>query len=204
MAPETSHDAALAARRLMAALSGRRLHDIVFCTTRSAALRNFSRLSCRSWHRDTSICGRPWQPREGWPSDRMTPAATAPVSRAPFFDISIVTTLDQFNALADDWRDLLAHGANGAELFHDPAVIRLMLTDTSQSLSPAFVVVRHDDLIQCIAPFYVHRTNVPLRLSVIQLASFRARTLRLFGDSIIFRQASTPRTRCASLRGPSR
>ena len=119
----------------------------------------------------------------------MTPdMATADVP----FDVSVVTTLEDFNALADEWRDLIAHCANSSELFHDPAVIRLMLSDRSQSLSPAFVVVRRGGLIQCLAPFYVHRTKIPLKLSVIQLASFRARALRLFGDSVIFRAGHDP------------
>ena len=122
----------------------------------------------------------------------MMPAATARPSRTKAFAVSIVTTVEQFDALEEDWRELIAHSAAGAEFLHDPAVIRVMLTDTSQGLSPAFVVVRHDDIVQCIAPFYVHRTTVPLRLSVIQLASFPARTLRLFGDRIIFREGHDP------------
>jgi len=108
------------------------------------------------------------------------------------WETSIVATAQQFDNLVPEWRHLVQHASNDVELQHDPDVVRLMLADPSQSLSPRFIVVRKDGRVRCIAPFYLHLTKVPLRLSVIQLASFRVRALRLFGDKVILHSDVDP------------
>jgi hypothetical protein len=67
-----------------------------------------------------------------------------------------------------------------------------MLGESTNTRTPQFIVVRKNGRIQSIAAFYVQQTKVPLRLSVMKVASFNARALRLFGDRILLRRGQDP------------
>ena len=101
--------------------------------------------------------------------------------------VTTATTVEEFDALLPEWEELLTQAGDRHELFHEPAMIRSMLTDSTDICLPFIVVARRNGRIECIAPFYLRDTKIPLRLSVITLASFSARTLRLFGDSVLLR-----------------
>lgn len=101
--------------------------------------------------------------------------------------VSIITTLRQFDELEHEWRDVLDN-TDTTERMHDPDVIRQMLIQGAPAVAPSFVLVRRHGRIECIAPFYLQRLTVPLRLSVLTVTSFRARALRLFGDCMLLRR----------------
>lgn len=107
-------------------------------------------------------------------------------------DISVAKTIQQFEALVPEWQELVESADDARELMHDPAVVRIMLTDSSEARAPHFIVIRKQGRVECIAPFYLQRTRVPLRLSVLKVASFRVRALRLFGDRVILRASQDP------------
>ena len=125
--------------------------------------------------------------------DVMTPAV-AELDRVGAVHAEIVTGLDAFDALKDEWNSLLARAIAPRELQHDHAVIRLTMTAPAATFEPRFVVVRIAGEVRCIAPFYVQRTDVPLRLSVIKLASAGARVLRLCGDRVLLHRDQEPGT----------
>ena len=101
-------------------------------------------------------------------------------------EVSLLTTVEGLRSIEDEWLDLIADGGHD-ELLHDPSIVRLALSDPSQSMAPAFIVVRNGGRLVGIAPFYYQQTEIPVRLSVVTLATLRVRALRLFGDRVLLR-----------------
>jgi hypothetical protein len=101
--------------------------------------------------------------------------------------VSFIDTLRGLSEIESEWRDLITEGAHD-ELLHDPSIVRLWLSDPSYTLTPAFVAVRSGGRLVGIAPFYYQQTELPVRLSVVTLATLRVRALRLFGDRILLRR----------------
>ena len=100
-------------------------------------------------------------------------------------ETSIVTTREGCEALRAEWLDLLDRAVPPLALEHDPDVLLAAFSDPDKRIVPRVVVVRSDGRVSGIAPLYLHRAPVPLRLSVIQVSAPRAMVLRLFGDRMI-------------------
>ena len=108
-------------------------------------------------------------------------------------ETSFVRSAEEFDAVRAEWSELVGQSQEPAELQHDPDVIRLALRDPHRPPVPLFVTVRVGGRLRAVAPFYLQDTRVALRLSVAQLASARARALRLFGDRVLLhRDADAP------------
>ena len=76
-------------------------------------------------------------------------------------------------------------GVGNFNLFQDPDLILMRLKAEKDSISIFFIVFRKDNMIQCIAPFYIRRTKFDIRLSVLKLFSFPVKLMKIFGDDIV-------------------
>jgi CelD/BcsL family acetyltransferase involved in cellulose biosynthesis len=98
-------------------------------------------------------------------------------------------TLQSVSALQEfvpEWKDFLTTRADEHTFFQDPEVILAELEEHPHDYAPVVVVVRQNQDVDCIAHCYLHRSHFDLKLSVVRVARFRARLLRVFGDGFVF------------------
>src|SRR6184192_1926330 len=95
------------------------------------------------------------------------------------YEIGLIDSEDALRAAQPDWYDFIGTDVSGRTLHNDPAYIEARLA-SSPDLKLKIIVVRRDGHIKCIAPFYIQCTALPLRLSVITLASLPIRLLKVF------------------------
>ncbi len=105
-------------------------------------------------------------------------------------DVSVVTTLEEFDEIASEWLAFLDDALPGDEMQHDPRLVRALLAE--RDAEPRFIVVRKYGRIQCIAPFFLQSSTIALRLSVMRLTSLPAKALRLLGDQVMVRRDQDP------------
>ena len=106
----------------------------------------------------------------------------APVSHE--FKASIIDNAHDFDAIEAGWAGLMRVAAHGRNFLNDPAHVREFLSSHG-SLSPLIMVVMQDDRLVGIAPFLVSDERIPIRLSLLKLASVPMRRLRLLSESFV-------------------
>ena len=87
--------------------------------------------------------------------------------------------------MRDEIRALTAESAR-AWFDQDPEIMVRRMNEPGRERRPAVVALRRAGRLICVAPLYVQRENLPLRISVVKLPSPRARILRLYGRDFIF------------------
>jgi CelD/BcsL family acetyltransferase involved in cellulose biosynthesis len=99
-------------------------------------------------------------------------------------EVTIIRDRQALAGFLPAWRAFLASPVTGRNFHNDPANIQTIL-DSNRRAAPFIVVVRRGGAIRCIAPFFTDRTQFPMKLSVLTLASLPIRLLKLFGDEFI-------------------
>ncbi len=100
------------------------------------------------------------------------------------YEIELIRSIEALHATDAGWREFLSSDVQGANFFNDPAHVELSLRH-GPNLAPWIVVLRRAGKIRCIAPFYVHNTDIKLQFSVLTLASMRVNMLKLLGGQIV-------------------
>ena len=101
--------------------------------------------------------------------------------------VSIIASLTDFEGFIPEWKALLETGEFESNFYQHPDVLRLMLENPEASLHPCIVVVRRGGRVSCIAPLYAQASRFDLMLSVLRVASWPVRLLRIAGDEFICR-----------------
>jgi hypothetical protein len=112
-------------------------------------------------------------------------------STGPERQVVTIRTAEELGRFLPEWREFLARGAQGAGLHSDPVNVELTVSE-DKNLLPFIVVVRRQGRVECIAPFFTHRTRFKLQLSVLTLASLPVRMLKLFGERILYAKDCSP------------
>lgn len=93
--------------------------------------------------------------------------------------------LRDFDALEEDWAALMRVAEHGRNFINDPSYLREFVSGARGSLSPLIVAVRQGERLAGIAPFFVSEERIPIRLSLLKLASVPVRRLRLLSESFV-------------------
>ncbi len=99
-------------------------------------------------------------------------------------EAEVIKSLGALQGVLTEWQHFLGDGVQGNNLFNDPAHIELRLRTENHTI-PWIVILRRGGRIRCIAPCYLCDGPFVVQLSVVKLASFRAKQLKIFGDDFI-------------------
>jgi hypothetical protein len=97
---------------------------------------------------------------------------------------AVIESREGLADIATVWRSLLEKAPAGANWRNDPVRVRAVLSN-KPDLTPLVIAVLEDDLLRCVAPFYLARERFPLKFRNVALGSLPIRTVFLFGDDIV-------------------
>lgn len=105
-------------------------------------------------------------------------------------DAEVICSRAGVDAFVAEWRTFLEGVAGDHTVFQTPEAFRERLA-SSTAYSPFVIVIRSSQgQIECVAPGLIHETTMSLWLSLVRCGRFRARILRLIGDSCVFTNAA--------------
>lgn len=98
----------------------------------------------------------------------------------------LLNNADELNACRSQWIEFISNDVVGSNLSNHPAKI-LMELELNPKRELRTLVVREDENIVAIAPFFIEPGVFWVTLSVLKLLKFKQRKLRLFGSAFILR-----------------
>lgn len=99
----------------------------------------------------------------------------------------LITSLDELDSVLDEWAGFIDACAYECRFEQAPEVIRLKFCSSAGRQSPFCIILRNAlKKIECIAPFVIIKGNFRLTFSTLQLASPKARILKLLGNGLVF------------------
>lgn len=104
--------------------------------------------------------------------------------RATGLSVDEITNAEQLAAVQPQWLALVEGGASGANVHNDPRLVATSIV-SSPGRSMRVLLVRRGEALVSVAPFYIEERAIGWQLSVWRLGRFRARVLRLFGESVV-------------------
>jgi CelD/BcsL family acetyltransferase involved in cellulose biosynthesis len=114
----------------------------------------------------------------------MVPLMTIAPIQQTGYDVEVLESLGDLQAITPEWQQFLANGVSGSNFFNDPVHVLARL-ELEPTLAPWILVVRRDGQICCIAPFFLHASRLKIEFSVIKLASLPIRRLTAFGGQFV-------------------
>lgn len=115
------------------------------------------------------------------------------------YQITVIQSCPELLGIEREWRQFLAEGVQGNNLFNDPAHIALQL-EKEPTLKLCVFIIRKQERICCVAPCYQQDFRLKLQFSVLTLMAWSVPTLKVFGgEFIIAADESSPRLCYAAL-----
>jgi hypothetical protein len=103
----------------------------------------------------------------------------------PGYEIQIITSRDLLQDIAAEWDLFLQQRAINYAFRQDPFYLNLHLQSIEQQ-QPYIVVLRKNNIIECIAPCILINAPYKLTFSIFRFRSFPLRLLKVFGSDFIF------------------
>ena len=100
------------------------------------------------------------------------------------YDVSVLTSIADIDALAEEWREFLEGRVKEPLLAHHPRAVILAHENSETRASLRVVVVRQRGKLCCIAPCLVRHVPFRLRFSVIRLPAPKAHLLTIQGNRL--------------------
>jgi hypothetical protein len=108
------------------------------------------------------------------------------------YEVTLIRTEEELARFAPEWQAFLSEPVLGRHVENDPANVALALAGMDRA-EPRVVVLRRQGAVCCIAPCYLHRTRLPLRLSVLNLGALPVRMMKVFGGQFLRRESEDAR-----------